>query len=573
MDFDDGRLYTLLAAYGADYDAVFAGSAPADDWKRRFADDYRRALADVDPTELGPEELERVIDPLLAERSYLDGSAADAFSVTTGNRLRSLRRATVDNRAGAAPVLSGLFDERRPLDGRLRAFMSFYDSRIEEAGARIENGTSSVSSAPLLGIATSMLTFYAPTEYVAYKFGRFRSFFDAYSDYDVRTASSVDVVEQYGDLNPACATIRDRLAEHVDEPTMLDVWNVIQRHESLDEVAEEGPGDRGGHRPVGPDRPPRAEELAAQLESAGQVILYGPPGTSKTWTATRFARWWIAQDDQYGTGSYETVTFHPSYTYEDFVEGLTAESDDGAVSYEMRDGTFKQFLTAADEAYEATPDGETPPRYVLVVDEINRGNVASIFGELITALELDKRKDRRHELAVELAHSDDSLVVPPNLYLVGTMNTADRSIAMVDAALRRRFRFLSFPPDYELLRDRYGFDDREAVTDAAASDEPTAEALAARSLRALRAINDSVRTDLERGKQIGHSYLLGADTAADVREAWRYEILPLLEEYYYGRFDRLRSVAFDGGGDRLFTDDGRIADFDAADLHAELGRF
>jgi 5-methylcytosine-specific restriction protein B len=321
-----------------------------------------------------------------------------------------------------------------------------------------------------------------------------------------------------------------------------------------------------------PEKPSRADEIARQLDSTNQVVFYGPPGTGKTYVAQQFARWWTYER----TGSepldeqVQTVTFHPSFSYEDFLEGLTAEVQNGNVTYEIDDGVFKRIAETARDAYRRAKDNdETPPPYVLIVDEINRGNLAQIFGETVTQLESDKRLDQDNETVVRLAHSDDSFVVPPNLYLVGTMNTADRSIALVDAALRRRFRFVSFPPAFDEVVDHY-----DLPADPVENGDDF-EALLGLSVAALRELNDRITksADLGKGKQIGHARLFGLSETRDLRDAWRYDILPLLEEYYFGQFDRIRQELFDDNGEELFDwERERVRDFTTSGLAEALGK-
>jgi 5-methylcytosine-specific restriction protein B len=249
----------------------------------------------------------------------------------------------------------------------------------------------------------------------------------------------------------------------------------------------------------------------------------------------------------------ETVTFHPSFSYEDFIEGLTAQkTDDGDVAYEVEAGVFKRVAERAREAYQESPDNPSP--YVLIIDEINRGNLAQIFGETITGLERDKRLGADNEARISLAHSRHSFTVPPNLYVIGTMNTADRSIALVDAALRRRFRFISFPPNYEALAHHHEFASMDSVEQSAATSDDSFQRLLALSILAIRKLNTRIldAPDLGKGKQIGHSFLWDIETESDLCTVWQFEILPLLEEYYFGQFDRIREELFRGSGDELY---------------------
>jgi 5-methylcytosine-specific restriction endonuclease McrBC GTP-binding regulatory subunit McrB len=218
------------------------------------------------------------------------------------------------------------------------------------------------------------------------------------------------------------------------------------------------------------------------------------------------------------------TTFHQSYAYEDFVEGLrpiSAEDSSGEVSYEIVPGVFRRICARAI----ADPSN----KYVLVIDEINRGNIAKILGELITLLEDDKRMDESNALSIVLPYSGESFSVPANLYVVGTMNTADRSIALLDVALRRRFAFFELMPQPELLDD-LEVESAEAVVPLG---------------NLLRSLNQGIRRFLDRDHQIGHSYFLELSKRdkggrADVLDfVWNNRVMPLLEEYFYGQRDKL----------------------------------
>lgn len=319
------------------------------------------------------------------------------------------------------------------------------------------------------------------------------------------------------------------------------------------------------------ESPNRAGEIASQLKSTGQVIFHGPPGTGKTHTARKFSRWWLNNRMEQPTeDQLRVVTFHPSFNYEDFLEGLTAKQDEtGTVTYDIEDGIFKRICRDAERAYRDADDPSEADPYILVIDEINRGNLAKIFGETITLLETNKRLGGNEEVTVELAHSGNEFGIPPNLYVIGTMNTADRSIALIDAALRRRFSFFSFPPNYDVLAEEYNF--RSAALD----DSPRFYQLLENSIGVLQVINANILDsgELGKGKRIGHSYLLGLNSTKDVRDEWYYNILPLLEEYYFEELGRLQASVFETEESDLFDVQNReIANFDVETLNAELQR-
>ncbi|HKG39446.1 MAG TPA: AAA family ATPase [Conexibacter sp.] len=266
-------------------------------------------------------------------------------------------------------------------------------------------------------------------------------------------------------------------------------------------------------------------EIAKTLEDRRQVIFYGPPGTGKTYVARRLIEQ-IAPDED----CWDIVQFHPSYTYEDFVLGFRPALDSGGgLAYELREGPLLRLARHA-----AAHPGK---QHVLLVDEINRGNLPRIFGELLFLLEYrDVWVSLMH--APEPTHDPEAIIdergrfkLPDNLWLVGTMNTADRSIGLIDAALRRRFHFIPFFPG-------------EGALDGMLSRwlEATHQPRAVQPLADwVDVLNAQLRRDVGRHLQIGHSYFMRRRlTLADVERIWRADILPFLEDQLFGRDDKLQ---------------------------------
>lgn len=228
---------------------------------------------------------------------------------------------------------------------------------------------------------------------------------------------------------------------------------------------------------------------------------------------------------------YKFITFHQSYSYEEFVEGIKPsinnDEDNATISYEYNRGIFKEICQ------QANSDPEN--NYLLIIDEINRGNISKIFGELITLIESDKRvipngerifentKTQNEELVVILPYTKSKFGVPSNLYILGTMNTSDRSIASIDIALRRRFKFVEMMPKRELVAD-FGINFADVFEN----------------------LNTKIKILLDRDHQIGHSYFIktkyenaGSD---ELKAIWFSEILPLLNEYFYCDWEKLKLV-------------------------------
>ena len=360
------------------------------------------------------------------------------------------------------------------------------------------------------------------------------------------------------------------------------------------------------------------------------IILYGPPGTGKTFRTTELALriCGVWKDDYYtqrkeaikqfkhlqNMGRVEFVTFHQSISYEEFVEGLSAEVKEGTVQYDIKEGVFKKISNRAKAKevfsvgmrignYEVvridsnlicirnsngavsplpvdliediainirngqctledvkrgdnkenvsrkydnfilgyksilhsltehylsqTDDVQSEENYVLIIDEINRANISKVFGELITLIEEDKRIDGDNEIRVRLPYSQQLFSVPKNLYIIGTMNTADRSIALMDVALRRRFLFEEVMPQIELL-DTIEFNDQ--VIDLGIL---------------MDTLNKRITLLLDRNYTIGHALLMGVSNLNELIDVIKFKIIPLLQEYFYGDWEKIGLVLGD----------------------------
>lgn len=262
-------------------------------------------------------------------------------------------------------------------------------------------------------------------------------------------------------------------------------------------------------------------------------ILFGPPGTGKTYNTVNMAldivcplagglKWEtksreearIKYQKMLAAGRIVFVTFHQSMNYEDFIEGIKPKTEGGKITYEVKNGIFKELCAKAKK--------DKSQNYVMIIDEINRGNVANIFGELISLIEDDKRLGASEELHAELPYSHTIFGVPKNVYIIGTMNTADRSVEALDSALRRRFTFKEMMPKSELVPEENNV----------------------RSI--FEIINQRIEVLKDREHQIGHSYFMGVNSEEGLKAVIYDKIIPLLQEYFYGDYEKIQLVLGEG---------------------------
>lgn len=286
--------------------------------------------------------------------------------------------------------------------------------------------------------------------------------------------------------------------------------------------------------PTGGGKTTPVTQQISNESNSKNIILYGPPGTGKTFSLLEYS---LTITDGASSlskplnelketfklrakqGRIKFITFHQSFGYEEFIQGIRAETDNGQVSYEIKSGVFVDTCSLAEE--------DPGQNYVFIIDEINRGNISKIFGELITLIEPSKRQGATDALTVKLPYSQEDFSVPNNLYIIGTMNTADRSLALMDTALRRRFDFIEMMPQPDLLAPNVADVNLQSM---------------------LTRMNERIEVLYDREHTLGHAFfmhLTNASSIDDLADVFRNKIIPLLQEYFFEDWEKIRIVLGD----------------------------
>ncbi|MFM6203803.1 McrB family protein [Planktothrix sp.] len=254
--------------------------------------------------------------------------------------------------------------------------------------------------------------------------------------------------------------------------------------------------------------PTELQRWVHNINRKGQIILQGPPGTGKTFIAKKLAEHFTRGRD----GFSEIIQFHPSYSYEDFIQGIRPRTKNGQLTYDLLTGRFLEFCKKA-KFYDDI--------CILIIDEINRANLSNVFGELMYLLEYRDQE-------INLAGSHEPFKIPENVRIIGTMNTADRSIALVDHALRRRFAFIKIAPNYNILKRYHQDDEINFSID--------------QLIEVLQDINKMIN---DPNYEIGISFFMIPNIEDNIQDIWEMEIEPYLEEYFYNALDKIEQFRWD----------------------------
>ncbi|HTX07486.1 MAG TPA: AAA family ATPase [Solirubrobacteraceae bacterium] len=502
-----------------------------EDFPALIADVFREATPDLEALDLKGDDRAFITEALASV-----GGVRGAMANLAGGRwglaqfMWIPRAVEFDLGDMIADAFRNLVDESAPVAERVDAFreQTYSASQaLQQKGGYLPNWRLFRLS---LSFVAMVLTGYDPSRYTFYSHGALRYGYDRYAPDSAWPKGSMG--EIYAEMCELVKAVADELkTQGVPVRDLIDaqsfVWIRFYNAKEQEAPAKAEPS-KPAARPLITESvakdlataafwpQDRAERLVAQVGRWRQLLFQGPPGTGKTFIAETLARLLAGEEE----GRVEVVQFHPSYAYEDFIEGIRPVVTEGSdLAYEVRKGIF---LRLVDQAIEFPEDP-----FFLVVDELNRANLPRVFGELLYAVEY-----RGAEHTFRLPYSGGESYVPRNITIIATMNTADRSIALVDAAIRRRFRHIEFAPDPGVLRAWLGTRGLDAI--------------AAHAVGRLVALNEQLDELLDPDRLIGHTYLMRDDLGDVGLEAvWEEDIEPVLREHLFTQHEevaRLRDV-------------------------------
>lgn len=442
-----------------------------------------------------------------------------------------------------------LYNEELPLVDRLQPFRTGCDELLETfRNSGPENSYAKNHYQDLRALCV-YLTFRYPEKYFMYKFRMYNDFkmLIGYKETSVEEDTEIRKYDNYARL---CLEVLDEVKNdtellelqraNVDE--LPDCFSDTDLHLLVQTIIYVFPDSDKESKDSN-----SAEEIGSKDETECKyglnTILYGPPGTGKTYNTVRvavsicepslnaedmdyddvFAKYQELKEKKY----IEFTTFHQSYGYEEFIEGIKPQLDENSdnVGYSLVPGVFKEFCDRARTDRAARP-------YVFIIDEINRGNISKIFGELITLIEPTKRSGAEESMEITLPYSKEPFSIPLNVYILGTMNTADRSIALLDTALRRRFDFVEMMPDITVIEGIVVEDKGEKLDIA----------------KMLDVINCRIEYLYDREHTIGHAFftILRKDNSINCLSGiFKNKLIPLLQEYFYEDYEKIQLILGD----------------------------
>lgn len=451
-------------------------------------------------------------------------------------------------------MFGDLYDENTDMIERIDAFIA----QADELMGKIKNPDKKMNQHYQTDRVVCVYLFFRyPEKYYLFQFKKYKTFAEKIGYEMIITQGDKQNIAGYMDMCDLvlAKVMQDKELQNMSQARLdSNSYADPQFHMLTDDIIYFGStfeGKESGHNEIDDE-----EVNPKMTEFSKNMILFGPPGTGKTYhsiiyavaiiedkplnmvKAEKYAELLKRYNAYKDAGYIESTTFHQSFSYEEFIEGIkpVVHSDEDEmenptnITYEIADGIFKAFCDKA--AIETSVAGEISEknthRYVFIIDEINRGNISKIFGELITLIESTRRLGQLEATKAKLPYSQKLFGVPDNVYIIGTMNSADRSIALIDTALRRRFDFIECQPDLDVLAGI------------------NVEGISIRDL--LYKLNRRIEVLCDREHIIGHSYFLPLKehtTIEVLAEIFAHNIIPLLQEYFYEDYEKIRLVLGD----------------------------